>query len=50
MINVIVRPYLTASIQHRNTGGMLKVDGIMQHEAGVINVLARRLEWVRGDK
>jgi len=43
MINVIVRPYLVPLYRERRGGHLLKVEGIVQHEAGVVNLVATRL-------
>ncbi|MEN9938136.1 MAG: hypothetical protein RLZZ387_4715 [Chloroflexota bacterium] len=48
MINVIVRPHLTPLYRERRSGHMLKVEGVVQVEAGVVNVLATRLTLLQG--
>lgn len=43
MINVIVRPHLAPLYRGRSGGRLLKVEGVVQVESGVVNVLATRL-------
>jgi error-prone DNA polymerase len=43
MINVIIRPHLVPLYRERRTGHLLKVEGIVQREGDVVNLLATRL-------
>jgi error-prone DNA polymerase len=43
MVNVIIRPHLVPLYRERRTGHLLKVEGVVQHEAGVVNLIATRL-------
>jgi hypothetical protein len=42
LVNVILRPWLTAQVPRRRTGYLLRVTGIIQHEQGVTNLIASR--------
>lgn len=43
MINVIIRPHLAPLYRERRGGHLLRVEGVVQHEAGVVNLIATRL-------
>ena len=43
MINVIVRPPIAARDRQAMRGGMVRVEGTVQHEDGAVNVLATRV-------
>lgn len=44
MSNIVIRPYIAARDRHALRGGALvHVEGIVQHEGGVVNVLATRI-------
>jgi hypothetical protein len=40
---VIIRPHLVPLYRERRTGHLLKVEGTVQIEAGVVNLIATRL-------
>jgi error-prone DNA polymerase len=44
MINVIIRPHLVPLYRERRTGHLLKVEGIVQREADVVNLVATHLK------
>jgi error-prone DNA polymerase len=43
LMNIIMRPALAATYRMRRPGYLLIVEGVVQHEGGVTNLLATRL-------
>jgi error-prone DNA polymerase len=48
MINVIVQPRIAVRDRQAMRGGMVQIEGTVQREGEVVNVLAQRVTALRG--